>query len=196
MVAEINLLPSKNKKILSGKVYIIIVGIVFIIIALFLTYLLLSSKQERMLVESKQNQVQAEVITLQSEVAATTSNETGSRQSAVDFTEMVSYPVSPIILEVGTYLPRHSYLRNYEFSEQTVKFQADFEDKTMIAQFISDLLTSPLFADVKVDEITSFQVGNGTTVDELEDFDEVPRYSASFTLDINVSYVSSMEVTK
>jgi len=187
VVAEINLLPKKEKKALSGKMYIIVLIGIFIVISLFFVYLFFASKAERTQVNAELNQMQADVVTLQSEVDGMSTIESDSRQSAVHFTESVSYPVSPIILEVDSFLPLHTYLRDYEFEEQSVSFQVDFEDKTMIALFVSDLLTSPLFTDVKVDEITSFSPGNESTEGVSDDFEEIPRYSTLFTLDINSS---------
>lgn len=196
MVAEINLLPKKEKKALSGKMYIIVLTGIFIVLSLFFVYLLFASKAERTQMNAELNQKQAEVVILQSEVDGISISESDSRQSAVHFTESVSYPVSPIILEVDSFLPLHSYLRDYEFEEQSVSFQVDFEDKTMIALFVSDLLTSPLFTDVKVDEITSFSPGNESTEGVSDDFEEMPRYSTLFTLDINSSNLQDKGETR
>ena len=37
--------------------------------------------------------------------------------TSVKFVESVSYPVSPLLLEINKYMKENTYLRNYVFSE-------------------------------------------------------------------------------
>lgn len=196
MIPEINLLPRKEKKTLSGRMYIIVSMSVFLLTALFLTYAYIDSKNARSLADVELLQLQADIIVLQSEIDNKDSQVGSSRYSAVDFTEKYTYSVSPIVTEITAYLPTHSFLRDYSFLVNTVSFKVDFEDKTMITLFVEDLLMSKMFTDVKLDEIISFELDSQDGSEESIDFDEVPRYSGSFTVDVDIPYLRSKEVAK
>lgn len=196
MVADINLLPKREKKSDRGRLYILIVFILFLLGATYFTYTYFIVKQDLALGESRKSEIDFELAELQLELDEAMEKQTASREAAVLVAEYVSYDVTPIIRDVHTRLPNHGYLREYDFAVGHVTLHADFEDKTLITLFLTSLQSSQLFSDVMIEEISSFYPNASDGENSDAAFEELPRYSATFTLFIDMDQARVQGVRK
>ena len=111
--------------------------------------------------------------------------------TSVEFVESVSYPVSPLLVEVNKYVNENTYLRNYVFSESTIKFSVDFETLAEVVAYVSDLSSSAYFQDVKVEQIYTFDPtpSNEEEEEETESFEKVERFANELTVVIDPYYI-------
>lgn len=199
MIPDINLLPKveKRQSTSTKNIYILISIIVLLLVAFFvLQYFKI--RGEISTLKEKEQSVLAERDQLEAELDNMTMN-TGSLEQSVEFVEMISYPVSPIIDETIRLQPGHSYLREYAFDATTAEVTMDFETLSDISSYLSKLVNSAYFQDVQVTSIEHFEImpnrvtdeGEEVTVDNRANFYEVPRYEVVFTLFINSNYLAA-----
>lgn len=199
MIPDINLLPKveKRQSTSTKNIYILISIIVLLLVAFFvLQYFKI--RGEISTLKEKEQSVLAERDQLEAELDNMTMN-TGSLEQSVEFVEMISYPVSPIIDETIRLQPGHSYLREYAFDATTAEVTMDFETLSDISSYLSKLVNSAYFQDVQVTSIEHFEImpnrvtdeGEEVTVDNRASFYEVPRYEVVFTLFINSNYLAA-----
>lgn len=199
MIPDINLLPKveKRQSTSTKNIYILISIIVLLLVAFFVLQYFKIRGEISTLKEQEQS-VLAERDQLEAELDNMTMN-TGSLEQSVEFVEMISYPVSPIIDETIRLQPGHSYLREYAFDATTAEVTMDFETLSDISSYLSKLVNSAYFQDVQVTSIEHFEImpnrvtdeGEEVTVDNRASFYEVPRYEVVFTLFINSNYLAA-----
>lgn len=199
MIPDINLLPKveKRQSTSTKNIYILISIIVLLLVAFFVLQYFKIRGEISTLKEQEQS-VLAERNQLEAELDNMTMN-TGSLEQSVEFVEMISYPVSPIIDETIRLQPGHSYLREYAFDATTAEVTMDFETLSDISSYLSKLVNSAYFQDVQVTSIEHFEImpnrvtdeGEEVTVDNRANFYEVPRYEVVFTLFINSNYLAA-----
>ncbi|NLY80477.1 MAG: hypothetical protein GX072_11495 [Lysinibacillus sp.] len=199
MIPDINLLPKveKRQSTSTKNIYILISIIVLLLVAFFVLQYFKIRGEISTLKEQEQS-VLAERDQLEAELDNMTMN-TGSLEQSVEFVEMISYPVSPIIDETIRLQPGHSYLREYAFDATTAEVTMDFETLSDISSYLSKLVNSAYFQDVQVTSIEHFEImpnrvtdeGEEVTVDNRANFYEVPRYEVVFTLFINSNYLAA-----
>lgn len=198
MIPDINLLPKVDKRQSSSSknLYILLSIIVLLLVAFFvLQYFKI--RGEISTLRDQEQSVLAERDQLQQELDNMTMN-TGSLKQSVEFVEMISYPVSPIIDETIRLQPGHTYLREYAFDATTAEVKMDFETLNDIASYLSKLVNSAYFQDVQVTSIEHFELIPNQVVDGEEgigdnqaDFYEIPRYEVEFTLFIDSNYLAA-----
>lgn len=189
MVPEINLLPQIERR-KSSNLLVIIGAILIVLLLIFLLIQYFTLKSDVTSLSSQETEITVERDLLSAEVAAMATGEQGSLSSSVTFVESVSYPVSPLIDEIQSLLAENTYLRAYQFNEEGVLLEADFETMNEISSFIERLLNSSYFGDVKVETLSSFEpVGEGDTEDDKIDFDVQWRYSATLFLVYEETYL-------
>lgn len=199
MIPDINLLPKveKRQSTSTKNIYILISIIVLLLVAFFvLQYFKIRGEISKL--KEQEQSVLAERDQLEAELDNMTMN-TGSLEQSVEFVEMISYPVSPIIDETIRLQPGHSYLREYAFDATTAEVTMDFETLSDISSYLSKLVNSAYFQDVQVTSIEHFEImpnrvtdeGEEVTVDNRANFYEVPRYEVVFTLFINSNYLAA-----
>ncbi|WP_391202198.1 PilN domain-containing protein [Psychrobacillus sp. L4] len=190
MVPEINLLPKMERR-KSNNLFLILGVILFVVLILFISMQLFSFKKDINALDTEETQLAAERDVLNAQVSSTNQTEDqGSLSSSVDFVEGVSYPVSPLMDEVQSLLVDNTYLRDYQFDETGVILSADFETMNDVSIFIEKSLNSSYFADVKVEQISTFEpVGNAEEA-KGTDFDVQARYSATLNFSIDQTYLS------
>lgn len=129
---------------------------------------------------------------LQLELNVQQNENQGSLEQSVKFAESVFYPVTPLIDETRALLPAHSYLRNYEFGENTVDITLDFESMKDILKYVERLLASAYFIDTQISDISNFQVqlGEQKELTPEEKFKQVPRYEVTMTATIDYIYLA------
>ena len=195
MVPEINLLPKIERK-QSSNLVLILGGVLFGVLVLFLSMQLFSLKKDISALSSEETQLveQRDVLVAQVSSSASAQEAQGTLASSVTFVESISYPVSPLIDEVHRLLLENTYLRDYQFGETGVDLVVDFETMNDLSVFVENLLNSPYFTDVQVQSISTFEPSGNTedTADSTKtDFDVQSRYSATFTLIMDQAYLSA-----
>lgn len=190
MVPDINLIPKLDRKQSSSKLVLFLLGIVILLgVAMFL-WQFLSLRGEVETLEKNEANLISERDSLQQQF---TQNQTEKQETTIEdslqFVDMISYPVTPLIGEIEGLQPEHSYLRSYSFSTDSVSISIDFETLSDIATYISRLSNSDYFTDSQISSITNFDLGNEE--DEEKDFTIVPRQSVQISLLINERYLAT-----
>jgi hypothetical protein len=194
MVPEINLLPKMERQ-KSNSILIIGIGsMLFVTILLFLLIQYFSVKRDIETLTAEETYSAAEREDLTQLVDGLNMSGQDNLQESVTFADRVSKPVSPLLIEVNSLMEEHTYLRQYEFIEQTIKITLDVETMQNLSIFIDKLLNSNYFTDVKVERVTNFDLSNSAESTEKK-FDIIPRYSAILNLDIDPSYSENGGVT-
>lgn len=192
MVPNINLLPELEKKSATPK---LLYGVFIIAVAMILAYLIFmffTAKGEIITLSEEEQMLTKKRDELQLALDVQLNENQGSLAQSVQFAESVSYPVTPLIDETRALLPAHSYLRNYEFRENTIHITVDFESMKDISKYVERLLTSAYFTDTQISDITNFEVqlGEQKELTPEEKFKQVPRYSVTITAMIDYIYLA------
>jgi len=191
MIPDINLIPKLEKSQQGSKLlYILLAIIALLVLSLFLWQYfsaraeIAELKREETNLIAKRDQLNQDFVTQQP------ANE-GTLEQSLQFVEMVSYPVSPLINEIQGLQPSNSYLRNYSFSAESVSISIDFETLSDVATYVSRLTNSAYFTDGQVLSITNSGLGEDLGTDDTTDFDVIPRQSVQITLLINETYLAT-----
>lgn len=191
---EINLLPERERK-KSNIILIFAIGfILFITILLwfFIQYITLTRDIETLSSDESYSLEEQADLTTNLEAVKTSSE--GDLKASVSFAENISYPVSPLLIEVNSLLEKHTYLRKYEFLEQRITLTLDVETMSTISRLVTNLSASEYFNDIKVQSVTSFDIDSSTEENKVY-FEIIPRYSAELTLEIDSVYLKNGGVT-
>lgn len=194
MVPEINLLPKRERQ-KSNFILILAISLVLLITVMLLLFIQYSSvKGDIETLTAEETYTVAEKEDLTQLVNEINMSGQGDLQTSVTFAESVSKPVSPLLNEVNTLLEKHTYLRQFEFVNQTILISVDVETMTSLSKFVDKLLVSNYFSDVKVESVTNFDLSNSSESEEKK-FEIIPRYSAIINLNIDQSYLENGGVT-
>lgn len=194
MVPEINLLPKRERQ-KSNFILILAISLVLlitVILLLFIQYFSVKGDIETLTAEETYTVAEKEDLTqLVNEIKMSGQ---GDLQTSVTFAESVSKPVRPLLNEVNTLLEKHTYLRQFEFVNQTILISVDVETMTSLSKFVDKLLVSNYFSDAKVESVTNFDLSNSSESEEKK-FEIIPRYSAIINLNVDQSYLENGGVT-
>lgn len=191
MVPEINLLPKMERQ-KSNSILLIAIGLILfatILLLFFIQYM--SLKKEVNELKAEETYVSAEKADLTEQVNLMNSSNQGTLAEAVLFAESVSYPVSPLLIEVDSLLEGNTYLRQFVFMEKSLDVTLDFETMTDISDYVEKLLQSDYFTDVKIEQISNFETDTDLDDSQLINFAVIPRYSATINLTIDQAYLSA-----
>ena len=175
----------------SNSVLILVIGIILIVTVLlwfFIQYMSLKGDIE--LLENEEIYSIEEKTDLADYMSTVDLSSEGDFPSSVAFAETISYPVSPLLIEVDTLIEEHTYLRQYEFLEQGMTLVVDVETLSSLSYLVTNLLNSEYFTDAKIENIGNFNPSNSTENNEVH-FNIIPRYSATLTLEIDSGYLKS-----
>ncbi len=192
MVPEINLLPNLEKKHSTPTfIYVVFIILISMIIG-YMIFLFFQAKSDLTKLNAREVELSSQREQLQMELDGKQNANQGSLKQSVQFVENVSYPVTPLMDETQVLLLEQTYLRNYVFGENNVEITADFETMSAISSYLEKLTTSPYFNDIQVDTISNFDVsiGNKEEVSAKDRFKEVPRYSATIKLGIDLKILA------
>ncbi len=126
---------------------------------------------------------------LVTELALLRESEGEDLETSVQFIEHISYPVSPLIIELNRYLDEHAYLRSYSFEHDTLSFAVDFETITDVSNYVDDLLRSPYVKDVIINGMSSFD----PVALEEDQFKVIDRFANTFEVLIDLNYLREVE---
>lgn len=189
MIPEINLLPKQDRNAASRKRFVVLLGIVFalLFIVVGVQYVTVSKNLDKL--QGEQQTLELRKTELETQVAALQAPEVADLATSVRFIESVSYPVSPLLLELQSYIPQNTYVRGYSFTEKAISFDVDFETIANVATFVGDVDGSANFKDVKVESISTFSTKNDVEEEKTTEFTEVERFANTFTVDIDPTYL-------
>ena len=193
MVPEINLLPQSDKKNTSSTlVYTILIAVTAIALA-YMIVLYFGAKSDLTTLSKEEQSVTVQRDGLQQKAAEATNLSAGSLAQSVKFVENVTYPVTPLITEIEQLLADHTFVREYEFNEDSMTVTIDFETVNAISTYVEKVGSSALFADQRVDTIDEMDVALGDQTNEKtneEKLNEIPRYTAKIQLFIDYAYLA------
>ncbi|GGA35591.1 hypothetical protein [Psychrobacillus lasiicapitis] len=194
MVPEINLLPKRERQKSNSILLLVISSILIltILVLFFIQYLTVKRDIETLIADETYSTAERDDLT--QVVTDLKVSGQGDLQTSVTFAERVSYPVSPLLIEVNALLEPHTYLRQYEFVERSIHISVDVETMKSLSLFVDKLLISDYFSDVKVESVTNFELSNSEENTEKK-YEIIPRYSAILNLDIDQTYLENGGVT-
>ncbi|MDI7741491.1 malate synthase [Lysinibacillus fusiformis] len=191
MIPDINLIPKLEKNQQGSKLlYILLAIITLLILSLFL-WQYFSARAEIAELKREETNLIAQRDQLNQDFVAQQPANEGTLEQSLQFVEMVSYPVSPLIKEIQGLQPSNSYLRNYSFSAESVSISIDFETLSDVATYVARLTNSAYFTDGQVLSITNSGLGEDLGTEGATDFDVIPRQSVQITLLINETYLAT-----
>lgn len=191
MIPDINLIPKLEKSQQGSKLLYILLGILTLLALTLLTWQYFSARVEVVELQSEETNLIAQRDQLSEDLATMQPGNEGSLEQSLQFVEIVSYPVSPLIDEIQGLQPNNSYLRNYSFSPESVSISIDFETLSDVSTYVSRLNNSAYFIDGQVLSITSSGLGEELGTEDETDFDVIPRQSVEITLLINETYLAT-----
>ncbi|MFJ8235061.1 PilN domain-containing protein [Ureibacillus sp. NPDC094379] len=191
MIPDINLIPNLDKDDSGSKILYLILSSVALLLLSLLAWQYFQARADIVTLTNEQTALQAQRDELKSQLDGMNPTTQGSLQQSVDFVELVSYPVTPLIDEIQMLQPNHSYLRSYSFDAESVSITVDFETLNDVAEYISRLTNSAYFSDVQVSSVANFNLGTESSTEGETDFDVIPRQTANFTLVIDESYLAT-----
>ena len=191
MIPDINLIPNLDKDDSGSKIVYLIISIAALLLLSLLAWLYFQARADIVTLTKEQIALQAQRDELKSQLDGINSTTQGSLEQSVEFVELVSYPVTPLIDEIQMLQPNHSYLRSYSFGTESVSISVDFETLNDVAEYTSNLTNSSYFTDVQVSSVSNFDLDTENTTENESDFDVIPRQTASFTLVIDESYLAT-----
>lgn len=191
MIPDINLLPQREKRSASGGWLFIIFGVLFFIALVVMTVQFFVLMKNTAVLEAEEDELQRENVALQEELAALQSSDEMDLETSLQFIESISYPVSPLIIELNKYLDDHAYLRTYSFREDTLSFIVDFETISDVSVYIDNLLKSPYVKDVIVDGMTAFDPTN--LEEDANQFNVIDRFANTFEILIDLDYLHEVD---
>lgn len=192
MIPDINLIPKREKKSDTLKIVMIIAISLVLIAAIVSTVMFKLIKSEMEVASKEQQRLQEQLThyqTIHDELVV--ASERSTLQNSVTFIESVSYPVSPIIDTTEKHLLPNSYLLSYAFAKTQVTITVRFESITDASQYVAALVKDEYFTDVQLTSVANS--GESSTREVPENnriFDEIQRYTATITMDINQPYLA------
>lgn len=193
MVPEINLLPQSEKKNTSSTLlYALLIAITVIVLA-YMIMLYFGAKSDLAALTKEEQSVTIQRDELQQKVAEANNLSAGSLAQSVKFVENVTYPVTPLITETEWLWSDHTYVREYEFDEESMTVTIDFETMNAISTYVEKLGASAYYTDRQVDTIDELDIALGDQTNDktnAEKFNEIPRYTAEIKLFIDYAYLA------
>ncbi len=192
MIPDINLMPKLEKGESNSKVMFLVITVLTVLTLVLFSWIYFNENSDLIRLASERDSLTTTIENLTAEIEAIEAKSQGTLEESVAFVERVSYAVTPIVDAMKELLPQNTYLRAYEFSENAVHVEADFETLYMISSYVSRLEKSPFFDDVQVDAVQDFELDpTGQNESDTVSFDEVPRYSVELSLVFNQAYVAA-----
>ncbi|WP_318615189.1 hypothetical protein [Sporosarcina sp. YIM B06819] len=187
MVPEINLLPQMERKSGGSKWGSLLVVIAFIAIVGGLAFQYFSLTDSVKILQADQQALLADKTTIEARIAELEQPEQMDLATMVGVLEKVTYPVSPLLAELNVYRGDHVYIREFILTDNEIEFVMDFETMPEAATYLGDLVGSAYFADIKVDEIETFDPVESE--ETLESFDVISRLANRFIVTIDPTYL-------
>lgn len=193
MIPDINLIPKLEKQQTTPLWIYIMVGIFSVLALALLSWQYFSATGAISSLESDEEILQQQRDQLQAKLTELNSTQQGSIEETIEYVDMISYPVLPLITEIEALQPNNAYLRQYSFGVESVTITVDFETLNDVSDYVSRLSNSPYFMDIQLSDVTQFDLSNDGTAEgaETENFNVIPRHTSNLTLFIDQIYLST-----
>lgn len=194
MIPDINLIPKLDKEQNTSKWVYILVGAITLLVLSFLIWQYFSARISIAALQPEETALIQKRDQLNADLAELTSSQTDSIDETIEYIDLISYPVLPLINEIENLQPNFAYLRQYSFGTDSVSVVIDFETLSDVSDYVSRLENSDFFVEVQLSNVSQFDFGEttveGTDVTE-ESFNVVPRHTANLTLMIDKIYLAT-----
>ncbi|HLS67103.1 MAG TPA: hypothetical protein VK029_08945 [Pseudogracilibacillus sp.] len=190
---DINLLPQYERH--SGRsfyafiIFFLLIVLSFVLIGVFY----FTTKSKLVDVEAQLDELATRAEQLQIELAALETDGSSSIETAVTFANQNTYLTSILIEETVDLLPDHSYVKEFDYDVRETNITAHFERMDRISQYTTDLTTSNVTEDVKVNEIDTFELKEEMIEGEEILFDVIPRYELHMSVQVNKDALKEAE---
>ncbi|KGR91255.1 hypothetical protein CD30_07390 [Ureibacillus massiliensis 4400831 = CIP 108448 = CCUG 49529] len=193
MIPDINLIPKLEKQQTTPLWIYIMVGIISVLALAILSWQYFSAIGAVSSLESEKEILQQQRDQLQAKLTELNSTQQGSIEETIEYVDMISYPVLPLITEIEALQPNNAYLRQYSFGVESVTITVDFETLNDVSEYVSRLSNSPYFVDIQLSDVTQFDLSNDGTAEgtETENFNVIPRHTSNLTLFIDQIYLAT-----
>ncbi|MDQ0232820.1 PilN domain-containing protein [Metabacillus malikii] len=185
MLAEINLLPRRDRKNQAKRAIILLIAMITLITSLLFFFQTRSILQENEQVTSKNRTLQGQLeekLANQNELKQNSSVEI--LQSAVNFADAISKDVLPYLEELVALLPERGFFINYEQADpRSIKVVIQFDSNREAAFYLARLKESPTFVNVFLSELNSqIELDEEQALEATEKI--VPRVLATYELEV------------
>lgn len=177
---DINLLPKYERERVSVFYLFIALTLITLLSYVLIGFFYFSTKSKLDNAEAEYTELDETARVLRAQLEETETNK-GNLDKAVVFADNFNIPTSFLVDELVNLLPEFSYLSEYQYRGREVDLKTHFEVLDDTANYTSNLLTSNFIKDTKVDYIRAFSLKD----EEEEPFSTIPRYEASFILNID-----------
>lgn len=184
MIPDINLLPKVEKRASKNSTWLLAIIIVVLFSIIFGIYYA-SLRSDVKALDAQQQALSNEINAYQKQIDRFQKESQGSFDQSVKYVESVSYPVTPIIDSIESHLQSYEKLTDLTYGEAGVTITADFETLHGVSTYVQNLLTDPLYTDVQVTSITSFEPDKKEYQEATPNDRLVPRYTATIQLTVN-----------
>lgn len=158
MLVEINLLPPyKREQSLPFILWILcsVIGFILLILVAIFSFQL---NEKLKAAESIEQQLIAEKEILEQEIITLESNQKDTLEEAVLFARQYVLPTTPLLEEFIFQLPEDSFLKAYDYYYDGVRIRVEHDNMPSVASFISNLVASDFFKDVKLNNVVANEV--------------------------------------
>lgn len=178
MVPEINLLSPSERK--QSQKFLLLIGVAcLVLVILFFIFYLSSLKKEISALEGREVEVTAYRDALVLQASSEGYQVEGTLETAVQFVERISFPVTPLLKE-GITLVGDSELVGFEFTNSGVILTTEMDNLATSSEVLVKLIKSDFFQDVKVEEMVL-----------VEEEGSTPFYSVKYSLTLNQAALSA-----
>lgn len=191
MIPDINLIPRLERNQQGSRLLYSLLAIITLLVLSLFVWQYFSADAEIADLQSKEANLMAQRDQLAADLTNLQPSIQGSLEQSLQFIERVSYPISPLMDEIQELQPSNSYLRNYNFSPESVSISIDFETLSDVSTYVARLSNSSYFIDGQVLSITNSGLGEELGTENETNFDVIPRQSVEITLLINEKYLAT-----
>lgn len=185
-LANINLLPEFEKQSKAGAIIVFILLFVIFIGFVFTGFTYFTTKSSLTSAKAEQSTLNTEVDALRDQLfALENANATDSLEDSVLFVDNYNFPTSVYIDNLVSLLPENAYLTGYNYSTLEAGITTGFESLDKIANYTTSLTISDYNVDARLDSVITNEFDTDEEEDTGYDFNELFRYQANFSLDID-----------
>ena len=199
MLAEINLLPKKERKSFAFPIASALIVLVLAGVGGFFFYTYTQTKKDIVALESNLAQTR-QLIEIETTKAETTVNSVTQLEKMIEWGETYTIKSVPILDELISLLPQRGFFMQYDYKEQnTVELTVRFDASLEASSYLDELLASEWTSEAKlnsldVTESYHYYEINGYGEPEKPEFqllneDFVPRYEAVYEIKLASDFI-------
>ncbi|WP_416151357.1 PilN domain-containing protein [Salipaludibacillus sp. HK11] len=193
MNVEINLLP---KKPVRKRIFIYLFSSLLIIFIIVFIFAFLYQQN----LEREQEHLEQEIHTVRLLQEATRNQEQDSSSeekrldTIVELLESQRKPTTRLVSTLAEQLPERGFFTNFHYQQpSTVNVDVQFESQREAASYLHALNAHFLFEEVMINDVTTEDLFVPEDEDSADE-SVMPRYNASYTITINMSVFSNVDL--